>query len=50
VIDNANGILMKTRGLDEDQAYTALRKLAMERAQPLGKVAGDLIEMAKLLL
>ena len=50
VIDKAKGILMKTRGLDEDQAYTALRKLAMERAQPLGKVAGDLIEMAKLLL
>lgn len=50
LIDKARGILMKTRGLDEDQAYTALRKLAMERAQPIGKVAGDLIEMAKLLL
>ncbi len=50
LVDKAKGILMKTRGLDEDQAYAALRKLAMERAQPLGKVAGDLIEMAKLLL
>lgn len=50
VVEKAKGILMKTRGLDEDQAYAALRKLAMERAQPLGKVAGDLIEMAKLLL
>jgi len=50
VVDKAKGILMKTRGLDEDQAYAALRKLAMERAQPMGKVAGDLIEMAKLLL
>ena len=50
LVDKAKGILMKTRGLDEDQAYAALRKLAMERAQPLGKVSGDLIEMAKLLL
>lgn len=50
VIEKAKGILMKTRGLDEDQAYIALRKLAMERAQPLGKVAGDLVAMAKLLL
>jgi two-component system, response regulator / RNA-binding antiterminator len=50
VVEKAKGILMKTRGLDEDQAYAALRKLAMERAQPLGKVAGDLVAMAKLLL
>ncbi len=50
VVEQAKGILMKTRGLDEDQAYAALRKLAMERAQPIGKIAGDLVEMAKLLL
>ncbi len=50
VVEKAKGILMKTRGLDEDQAYAALRKLAMERAQPLGKIAGDLVAMAKLLL
>ena len=50
IVEKAKGILMKTRGLDEDQAYAALRKLAMERAQPLGKVAGELIEMARLLL
>lgn len=50
VVEKAKGILMKTRSLDEDQAYAALRKLAMERAQPLGKVAGDLVAMAKLLL
>jgi len=50
VVEKAKGILMKTRSLDEDQAYAALRKLAMERAQPIGKVAGDLVEMAKLLL
>ncbi|MCF8179099.1 MAG: ANTAR domain-containing protein [Sulfuritalea sp.] len=50
LIDKAKGILMKARGLDEEQAYTSLRKLAMERAQPIGKVAAELIEMAGLLL
>jgi response regulator NasT len=50
VVDKAKGILMKTRGLDEEQAYAALRKLAMERAKPMAAVAQDLIDMAKLLL
>jgi len=50
LVEKAKGILMKTRGLDEDQAYAALRYLAMERAQPIGKIAGDLVELAKLLL
>ncbi len=50
LVEKAKGILMKSRGLDEDAAYTALRKLAMERAEPMGKVATDLVAMAKLLL
>ena len=50
VIEQAKGILMKTRGLDEERAYSSLRSLAMERALPLGKVAADLVAMAKLLL
>lgn len=50
VVEKAKGILMKTRGLTEDEAYAALRTLAMERAQPLAKVAGDLLAMARLLL
>lgn len=50
LVDKAKGILMKTRGLDEEAAYATLRKLAMERAKPIGLVAQDLIDMAKLLL
>ena len=50
VVDKAKGILMKARGLDEDAAYKALRKLAMDRGKPLAKVAGEVVEMAKLLL
>lgn len=49
-IEKAKGLLMKSRGLDEEAAYAALRSLAMERAQPLGKVAADVIALAKLLL
>jgi len=50
VIDRAKGILMKARGLDEDVAYKALRKLAMDRGKPLGEVAEEVVEMARLLL
>lgn len=50
LVDKAKGILMKARGLDEEAAYQAMRKLAMERGQTLAKVATDLIDMARLLL
>lgn len=50
IIDKAKGILMKTRGMDEEAAYAALRKLAMEKSQPLAKVAANLVDMANLLL
>lgn len=50
VLEQAKGLLMKARGLDEEAAYAALRKLSMERAQPMAKVADELLAMAKLLL
>lgn len=49
-IDRAKGVLMKARGLDEDAAYNALRKLAMDRGQSLIDVASDVLAMAKILL
>ncbi|HWV19289.1 MAG TPA: ANTAR domain-containing protein [Rhodocyclaceae bacterium] len=50
IIDRAKGVLMKARGMDEDAAYNALRKLAMDRGQPLFDVASDVLAMAKILL
>ena len=50
IIEKAKGVLMKTRGMDEESAYKALRNLAMERSQPLAVVAENLVDMAKLLL
>lgn len=48
-IERAKGILMRTRGLDEDAAYKSLRKLAMDRKQRLVDAARDVIAFADLL-
>lgn len=49
-VDRAKGLLMKARGLSEEDAYAALRKLAMDRSRSLAAVAKDVIAMADLLL
>jgi len=48
-VERAKGILMKQRGLDEEAAYQALRKLAMERGKKLGEIARQIIQAAELL-
>ena len=48
-IERAKGIVMKSRGVSEDEAYGLLRKLAMERNQRLAQVAENVIAMAELL-
>lgn len=50
LVDRAKGILMKSRGLDEEAAYAALRRVAMDRSQRLSAAAKDVVDMAKLLL
>ncbi|HMV17581.1 MAG TPA: ANTAR domain-containing protein [Zoogloea sp.] len=50
VVDRAKGVLMKARGLTEEDAYHALRKLAMERGRKLADVAQDVLDMARLLM
>lgn len=47
-IDRAKGVLMKERGLTEDQAYKALRKLSMDRKRKLVDVADDILAMSRL--
>jgi response regulator NasT len=49
VIERAKGILMKTRNLSEDAAYSALRKQAMESNARLADVSRQLIAVAGLL-
>jgi response regulator NasT len=48
-IERAKGIVMKSKGVSEDEAYVLLRKLAMERNQRLAQVAENVIAMVELL-
>jgi response regulator NasT len=48
-IDRAKGLIMKQRGLDEKQAYNAMRKMAMDRGQRLAEVASNIIAVFDLL-
>jgi len=49
LIDKAKGILMATRGLSEAEAYTLLRKTAMNRNRKISEIAESLITAAGLL-
>ncbi|HEY6095874.1 MAG TPA: ANTAR domain-containing protein [Gallionellaceae bacterium] len=48
-VDRAKGLLMKQRGWSEEQAYQALRKMAMDKGLKIGEVAQQLIAIAELL-
>jgi response regulator NasT len=50
VIERAKGILMKTRGLTEDDAFRLLRKMAMDRKMRLAAVAREVVGAAEFLL
>lgn len=50
VIERAKGILMKSRGLAEDEAFRLLRKIAMDRKARLVIVAREIVAAAELLL
>lgn len=49
LLDKAKAILIKSKGYSEDQAYHALRKLAMDRKVSIGEMAKNVIAMAELL-
>lgn len=49
VIDRAKGLIMKAKGIDEDEAYSLLRKAAMNQGKRLADVAEALVESAGLL-
>lgn len=50
VIEKAKGILMKRRGIEEDEAYKMLRNMAMEENIKLATLAEQVVQAAKLLL
>ncbi|MFQ6548648.1 ANTAR domain-containing response regulator [Aestuariibius sp. 2305UL40-4] len=48
-IDRAKGLLMKARGIGEDEAYALLRKTAMNQGKKISDVAQALVTAADLL-
>lgn len=48
-IDKAKGLLMRSKGLDEEQAYHAMRKMAMDQSKPLVDVAQNILSVMALL-
>ena len=48
-IERAKGILMRTRGLTEEQAYALLRKTAMNQSRRIAEIAESLVTAAGLL-
>jgi response regulator NasT len=49
LVDRAKGILMQLRGLSEDEAYHALRRLAMSHKKRVGEIAQSVINTPDLL-
>lgn len=48
-IDRAKAIVMKQKDIDEDEAYAALRKMAMDQNISIGDAARNIISVASLL-
>jgi response regulator NasT len=49
VIDRAKGILMKAKGLSEEDAYRLLRKTAMNEKKKIAEIARSIVTAAELL-
>jgi len=49
LVERAKGILMKSRGMGEDEAYQALRRMAMDRGKRLGEIARQVIDVTEFL-
>ncbi len=49
LVERAKGILMKSRGMAEDEAYQALRRMAMDRGKRLGEIAQQIIDVTEFL-
>ena len=49
LIERAKGLVMKSRGLDEDAAFAFLRKSAMDRKLKLAELAQRIVDAAELI-
>ncbi|WP_456618971.1 ANTAR domain-containing response regulator [Bradyrhizobium sp. P5_C12] len=49
IIERAKGILMKVKGLNEDEAYVLLRSTAMREKKKIGEIAQSIITASEML-
>ena len=49
LVDRAKSLLMERQGLSEKEAFTKLRKAAMDKGLKIGEVAQRMLDMADLL-
>src|SRR3990167_8445334 len=49
ILDRAKGLLMQQKGIRSEEAYRSLRKMAMDRGQPIVQVAETVIDVLQLL-
>jgi len=49
-VEKAKGIIMKTKSLSEEQAYNAMRKLAMNHNKRIGEIAEQIISASEILV
>ena len=49
-VEKAKGIIMKSKRLSEDQAYKAMRKLAMNHNKRIGEIAEQIISASEVLI
>jgi len=49
IIERAKGLVMKQKGVDEEEAYRVMRKLAMDRNRRLLEIAQQIIDVSDLL-
>jgi response regulator NasT len=49
-VEKAKGIIMESKSLSEDQAYKAMRKLAMNRNKRMGEIAEQIISASEILV
>lgn len=49
MIDRAKGILMKSKHMDEQQAYKAIRKMAMDKSKSMGDIARSIIDVMEIM-
>ncbi|GHD62441.1 two-component system response regulator [Thalassobaculum fulvum] len=49
LVDRAKGILMKMKGIDEEEAYKVLRRTAMNQNRKIGDIAQSIVTAAEIL-